>query len=93
MSAAQPAPDALPSLESIDAARADRGIAEQHFAQAVGFDRHGSWRNAVTQDTIATEKHRRALAVIQYVDDHGYLPEPGEVTADDCPADPEEVAD
>ena len=68
-------------LEELEAAREDRGIRVTYFAAAIGYDHHSSWTTAVDRGSVSDEKLRAARYVLEYHDEHGYLPTPDELEA------------
>jgi len=69
----------LPDVEEI-AAEIDRlGIRKTHFAESVGYESGNSFHHAISNERISYDKYRRCPIVIEFQQEHGYLPLPWEI--------------
>lgn len=66
------------SLEELDKMREDRDINTTLMSEAMGCHPN-TWRNAVKRDVASDRLKRNALRVIQFYDNQGIIPIPGEI--------------
>lgn len=70
----------VPTVEEIEEARAERGINVSHFSLAIGYQSSNAWHLVLKQGTRPNiERMDKAVKALQYYDEHGIIPMPGEV--------------
>lgn len=70
----------VPTVEEIEQARRERDIAITHFSEAIGYQSGNAWHLVLDQGTRPNvERMDKAVKALQYYDQHGFIPMPGEV--------------
>lgn len=66
------------TVEEIEEMRKERGIKQQNLSVLSGASGR-AWSQAVRRNSISDRFKRNAIRVIEYYDEYGILPLPGEV--------------